>query len=60
MTKWSSCFLISATILILMAMGLSSTVQGSGELGNTIWGGFFPLLPLDHQFATRVYSIVHG
>ncbi|KAJ6963426.1 hypothetical protein NC652_001908 [Populus alba x Populus x berolinensis] len=43
-----------------MAMGLSSTVQGSGELGNTIWGGFFPLLPLDHQFATRVYSIVHG
>ncbi|CAK7340649.1 unnamed protein product [Dovyalis caffra] len=29
MAKLSSCFLISATILILVAMGLSSTVQGS-------------------------------
>ena len=31
MAKRSSWFLISATILILMAMGLSSTVQGSGD-----------------------------
>ncbi|KAL9356066.1 hypothetical protein Peur_049319 [Populus x canadensis] len=31
MARWSSWFLISATIWILMAMGLSSTVQGSGD-----------------------------
>ncbi|KAJ6989951.1 hypothetical protein NC653_018454 [Populus alba x Populus x berolinensis] len=31
MAKWSSCFLISATILILMAVGLSFTIQGSGD-----------------------------
>ncbi|KAJ6900184.1 hypothetical protein NC652_026341 [Populus alba x Populus x berolinensis] len=35
MAKWSSCFLVSGTVLILMAMGLASTVQGSGELGIT-------------------------
>ncbi|KAJ6305925.1 hypothetical protein OIU78_021289 [Salix suchowensis] len=31
MARWSSCFLISATILILTVVGLSSTVQGSGD-----------------------------
>ncbi|KAJ6907214.1 rapid alkalinization factor precursor [Populus alba x Populus x berolinensis] len=31
MAKWSSCFLISATILILIALGLSFTIQGSGD-----------------------------
>jgi len=31
MAKWSSCFSISATILISIAMGLASTVQGSGD-----------------------------
>jgi hypothetical protein len=24
-------------------------------VGITIWGGFLPLLPLDHQSATRIY-----
>ncbi|KAJ6900185.1 hypothetical protein NC652_026341 [Populus alba x Populus x berolinensis] len=36
-----------------MAMGLASTVQGSGELGITFWDGFLPPLPLDHQPTTR-------
>ncbi|KAJ6683055.1 PROTEIN RALF-LIKE 33 [Salix koriyanagi] len=31
MARWSSFFLISATILILTVVGLSSTVQGSGD-----------------------------
>ncbi|KAG5232426.1 rapid alkalinization factor [Salix suchowensis] len=37
MARFSSCFLISAAVLILMVMGLPSTVQGSGDHHHLGW-----------------------